>query len=313
MRLVVAGTPAVALPCLEALAKNHDIVAVLTRPPAAQGRHARLVPSPVAQWAQTQGIEVLDPVSPRDPALLERLTALAPDCCPVIAYGGLIPPALLAVPAHGWINLHFSLLPRWRGAAPVQHALLAGDETTGVTVFRLVKGLDAGPIYVQREVPIVPDEVAGDLLSRLCVLGAEALCDGLDAISSGAAPVEQSSDGVTLAPKIDAEDARLNPSMTVAEVLAKVRAMSPEPGAWARLSVSLDARFKVLRAREVVTEDLELVSRVGCSCLVATKKALFWGVADGAVELVEVQATGKKVMSGADWARGALNAGAHLE
>ncbi|MDR0847897.1 MAG: methionyl-tRNA formyltransferase, partial [Propionibacteriaceae bacterium] len=206
MRLIVAGTPEVALPSLDALAVRHDIVAVLTRPPAAQGRHARLVPSPVASWAQARGVEILDPVSPRDPALLERLVALAPDCCPVIAYGGLIPPALLAVPVHGWVNLHFSLLPRWRGAAPVQHALLAGDSVTGVTVFRLVKELDAGPVYVRREVPIEADEVAGDLLDRLSIVGAEALCETLDAIESGRTPVEQLGDGVTLAPKIEVED-----------------------------------------------------------------------------------------------------------
>jgi methionyl-tRNA formyltransferase len=187
----------------------------------------------------------------------------------------------------------------------VQHALLAGDSTTGVTVFRLVKELDAGPVYVQREVPIEADEVAGELLDRLCLAGADALCEGLDAIESGMIPVEQSGDGVTLAPKIEVEDARLSPSMTVAEVLARVRAMSPEPGAWATLS---GARFKILGAKQAGAEVALAPGDVA-----ATKRALFWGVADGAVELVEVQASGKKVMSGSDWARGAVREGTRLE
>ncbi|MFI5101417.1 MAG: methionyl-tRNA formyltransferase, partial [Actinomycetes bacterium] len=148
MRLVFAGTPATALPSLAALiASRHDVVAVLTRPPARAGRGRAVVDSDVAVLARESGLEVLAPDTPRDRWFLERLTALGPDCVPVVAYGALVPPEALAVPRHGWVNLHFSLLPAWRGAAPVQHALLAGDDVTGATTFRLEEGLDTGPVF----------------------------------------------------------------------------------------------------------------------------------------------------------------------
>src|SRR5205823_348960 len=146
MRLVFAGTPAVAVPALDAIAASqHELLAVLTRPDAPAGRGRHLVRSPVGAWADARGVEVLTPVRPREPSFLARLAQLAPDCVPVVAYGALVPPAALAIPRHGWVNLHFSLLPAWRGAAPVQHALLHGDEVTGAAVFELEEGLDTGP------------------------------------------------------------------------------------------------------------------------------------------------------------------------
>src|SRR5512142_1220784 len=168
MRLVFAGTPAVAVPALEAIAgSNHRIVAVLTRPDAPAGRGRSVVRSPVGAWADEHGVEVLTPAKPREPEFLARLAELDPDCVPVVAYGALVPRAALSVPRHGWVNLHFSLLPAWRGAAPVQHAVLHGDEVTGACVFELEEGLDTGPVYGCLTEPIGARDTAGDLLDRL--------------------------------------------------------------------------------------------------------------------------------------------------
>jgi len=186
MRLVFAGTPQTAVPSLDELLRSkHDVVAVLTRPDAPAGRGKKIGPSPIAEWAASAGIEVLKPASPREPAFQDRLRAIAPDCCPVTAYGALIPRAALEIPTHGWVNLHFSLLPAWRGAAPVPHAILHGDDITGATTFRLVAELDAGPVYGVMTQPIGPEDTAGDLLDRLAVAGAALLVQTLDGIESG--------------------------------------------------------------------------------------------------------------------------------
>ena len=209
MRLVFAGTPAVALPALEAvLASRHEVVAVLTRPDAPAGRGRRTAASPVAERATSAGIEVLTPGRPGDPAFVQRLTELAPDCCPVVAYGALVPRRVLDLPVHGWVNLHFSLLPAWRGAAPVQHAVMAGDEVTGATTFRLEAGLDTGPVYGLLTETVRPTDTSGELLSRLSDAGAGLLVATLDAIADGSiTPRPQSADGVSLAPKVDVADA----------------------------------------------------------------------------------------------------------
>ena len=181
MRLVFAGTPATAVTALDALlASDHDVVAVLTRPDAPAGRGRTEQPSPVKERALAAGLEVLDPRRPSDAEFLDRLAAIAPDCCPVVAYGALLPPVVLAVPRHGWVNLHFSLLPAWRGAAPVQHAILAGDGVTGATTFRLDEGLDTGPVYGVVTTEIDDRETAGTLLDRLAVDGAGLLVSTLD-------------------------------------------------------------------------------------------------------------------------------------
>ena len=183
MRLVFAGTPQTAVPSLEELLRSkHEVVAVLTRPDAAAGRGRPVGPSPVAGYAANAGIEVLKPVSPRDPGFQDRLRSLAADCCPVTAYGALIPKAALEIPAHGWVNLHFSLLPAWRGAAPVPHAIWHGDDMTGATTFQLVPELDAGPVYGVMTQPIGPEDTAGDLLARLATAGAALLVQTLDGI-----------------------------------------------------------------------------------------------------------------------------------
>src|SRR5437762_1591792 len=203
MRLVFAGTPEVALPSLDAIADSgHDLVAVVTRPDAPAGRGRRLVRSPVGAWADERGIEVLTPARPREPEFLDRLKSIAPECVPVVAYGALVPPAALEIPRYGWVNLHFSLLPAWRGAAPVQHAVLHGDEITGASVFQLEAGLDTGPVFGTRTEPIRPTDTAGDLLERLAHAGARLLVEVLDGIEAGVlAAVPQPVEGVSLAPK----------------------------------------------------------------------------------------------------------------
>ena len=211
MRVVLAGTPAVALPSLEALlSSSHEVVAVLTRPDAPAGRGRRESRAPVAVRAEQAGVEVLSPASPSQPAFLERLGELAPDCCPVVAYGALLRQEALDVPRLGWVNLHFSLLPAWRGAAPVQHAVLHGDEVTGATTFRLVAAMDAGPVLGTLTETIRPTDTAGDLLQRLSTAGAGLLLATLDALEAGTVqPVEQPADGISYAPRIEVEDARI--------------------------------------------------------------------------------------------------------
>src|SRR6202167_337866 len=174
MRLVFAGTPAPAVPSLDALLKSrHEVAAVITRPDAPSGRGLKVGHSPVAQRAAEAGIEILSPGRPADPDFQARLREIGPDCCPVAAYGALLPQSALDIPRHGWVNLHFSLLPAWRGAAPVQHAVLQGDEITGATTFEIVKELDAGPVYGMVTEPVRPTDTAGDLLDRLAISGAE--------------------------------------------------------------------------------------------------------------------------------------------
>jgi len=224
-----------------------------------------------------------------------RLSQLSPDCCPVVAYGALLPQPVLDIPAHGWVNLHFSLLPAWRGAAPVQHAILAGDRVTGASTFRLVTELDAGPVYATLTTPIAQADTAGDLLARLAVSGAKLLVETLDGIASGALqPSPQPDVGVTFAPKITVEDARLDWSQPALDLDRRIRGCSPAPGAWTTFR---GERLKVLQA--TVTE----LSLPPGTCEV-TKSSVRVGTATTALQLQQVQAQGKKAMPAADWARG---------
>ena len=304
MRIVFAGTPGTAVPGLRALTgAGYDVVAVVTRPDAPSGRGRRLRASPVADAAQELGIEVLKPSRPRDEDFVARLTALAPDVCAVVAYGALIPEHVLAVPAHGWVNLHFSLLPAWRGAAPVQRALMNGDTVTGVTTFRLVPALDAGPIHRQLRVPVGADETAGELLDRLAVLGADVLVGTMADIEAGLAPVDQDDEAATTAPRIEVAEARLDWTVPAARLARTVRGTSPHPGAWTLLE---GRRFKVLAAR--VDDPTSAGPHPGAlapGCIEADARHLWAGTGDGALELVRVQDFGRRAMSGADWARGA--------
>ena len=211
MRLVFAGTPAPAVPSLLALlSSRHDVAAVITRPDTVAGRGRRPTLSPVKEAAVEAGLEVLQPRRVRDPDFLDRLRAIGPDCCPVVAFGALIPPDALAIPRRGWVNLHFSLLPAWRGAAPVQRAVMAGDEITGASTFLLEEGLDTGPIYGVITEPIGPRDTSGDLLDRLAVSGAGLLVATLDGIEDGTVVARpQPDEGVSLAPKVEVDDVRV--------------------------------------------------------------------------------------------------------
>ena len=244
MRLAFAGTPPVAVTALRALlTSQHTVEAVITRPDAPAGRGRRVEPSPVAVVASELGIEVLKPVRPSDPSFQERLREIAPDCCPVTAYGALLPQSVLGIPRHGWVNLHFSVLPAWRGAAPVQHAILHGDDITGATTFQIVRELDAGPVFGVLTEPIRPADTAGDLLDRLAASGAELLIATLDGIEDGTVrALPQSAEGVSLAPKLTPEDARVDWNLPAHLIDRQIRACTPDPGAWTELG---GARFKL--------------------------------------------------------------------
>lgn len=298
MRLVFAGTPEVALPALDAIAASrHELVAVVTRPDAPAGRGRHMVRSPAGAWADEHGIDVLTPVRPREPEFQQRLKEIAPDCVPVVAYGALVPQAALDIPRLGWVNLHFSLLPAWRGAAPVQHAIWHGDEITGASVFHLEAGLDTGPVFGTLTEAVRPTDTAGDLLARLAVDGAGLLVSVLDAIEAGTVQaVPQEADGVTLAPKITVEDARVDWSQPAFAVDRRIRATTPDPGAW---TVFRDERLKLGPVRPA-PGDVQLEP----GDLLVEKNRVLVGTATDPVVLGEVRAAGKKAMAATDWARG---------
>ncbi|MEU7204760.1 methionyl-tRNA formyltransferase [Streptomyces sp. NPDC045470] len=299
MRLVFAGTPEVAVPALDALiaSDRHEVVAVVTRPDAPAGRGRRLVASPVAERAEEAGIEVLKPAKPRDEDFLARLREIAPDCCPVVAYGALLPKVALDVPAHGWVNLHFSLLPAWRGAAPVQHAVLSGDEVTGASTFLIEEGLDSGPVFGVVTEEVRATDTSGDLLTRLALAGAGLLAATMDGIEDGTlTPVPQPADGITLAPKLEVEDAKADWTAPALRVDRVVRGCAPAPGAW---TVFRGERLKLMTVGPVPDR-----TDLAPGELAVTKKAVYAGTGSHAVELLWVQPQGKKPMRGADWARG---------
>jgi len=309
VRVVFAGTPDVAVPSLDALSSSsHDVVAVLTRPDAPSGRGRSLVASPVRQRASALGLEVLTPARPGDPQFQDRLRELAPDACPMVAYGALIPASTLTIPAHGWINLHFSLLPAWRGAAPVQHAIMAGDEVTGATTFLVEPGLDTGPTFGVMTESIKSDDTSGELLWRLARAGAGLLVATLDALEAGELHgVAQSAEGVSLAPKISVEDARVRWSTPALAVDRQIRGCTPAPGAWTTFRGERLKIHPVTLAVEAPLAD----GGESSSCqllapaeIAATKRAVRVGTASGTVLLGAVQPQGKKPMDAADWARG---------
>lgn len=298
MRLAFAGTPAAALPTLEALLKSrHEVVAVITRPDARAGRGQHLAPSPVTRRAGAAGLEVLQPDRPGDPAFLARLREIGPDCCPVVAYGALLPQSALDVPRCGWVNLHFSILPAWRGAAPVQHAILHGDDLTGATTFRIVRELDAGPVFGVLTEPVRPADTAGDLLDRLAAAGADLMVATLDGIESGElAAREQPVTGVSLAPKITPADARVDWSAPAMAVDRLVRACTPEPGAWTELD---GVRVKLWPVTLPGAAD-----QLAAGEIRALRDRVLVGTATRPVLLGDVQQHGKRQMPAADWARG---------
>ncbi|MEV4053328.1 methionyl-tRNA formyltransferase [Amycolatopsis sp. NPDC049688] len=298
MKLVFAGTPDPAVPALRALLDSgrHEVVAVVTRPDAQAGRGRRVVRSPVGALADEHGIEVLTPSRAGDPAFLARLTELAPDACPVVAYGALLPQAALDIPRLGWVNLHFSLLPAWRGAAPVQAAIRAGDEITGASTFRIVKELDAGPVYGVVTEAIGATDTAGVLLGRLAESGAKLLLSTMDGLADGSLVArEQPAEGVSYAPKVTVEDARVSFADPASAVDRQIRSVTPDPGAWAEFR---GERFK-LGPVTVLDEPGPPPGEI-----VVERKRVLVGTATKPLRLGEVQAPGKKRMAATDWARG---------
>lgn len=297
MRVIFAGTPEVALPSLHAIVKaGHEVVAVLTRPDAPAGRGKKLTASPVAALAQTLGLPIIKPQR-ADAALVDQVTELAADAAAVVAFGVLLPQALLDAVGGGWVNLHFSLLPRWRGAAPVQHAILAGDQSTGATTFRIVRELDAGPVYRSVRVPITTGQTSGQLLADLAMLGAPLLVDSLADIAAGVEPTPQDDRAITWAPKINPADMRIDWTHASAVIDRLVRAANPAPGAWTTFE---GQHFQVLAVRPGVREGPALAP----AQLAADRRHLWVGTGDGILELTQVKAFGRRPMPGADWVRG---------
>ncbi|MBM6399444.1 methionyl-tRNA formyltransferase [Phycicoccus sonneratiae] len=302
MRLVLAGTPTTAVPSLRALlASRHEVVAVVTRPDARSGRGRTLHPSPVKEVALEHDLEVLTPERPRDPDFLDRLRAIAPDCCPVVAYGALLPRVALDVPAHGWVNLHFSLLPAWRGAAPVQRALMAGDEVAGASTFVIEEGLDTGPVLGAVTETVGPTDTAGTLLDRLAEVGAGLLVATMDGLEDGTLrPVPQPDDGVSHAPKLTVEECEVRWSLPAHLVDRHVRGATPNPGAWTTFR---GERLKVGPLDPAPTPP-DGTPSLAAGEMHATKRAVLVGTASGPVALGEVGPHGRRPMAAADWARG---------
>lgn len=308
MRLVFAGTPEVAVPSLRALLDSdaHEVVAVVSRPDARTGRGRGLSRSPVAAAADAAGIEVLTPPSARDPEFGERLRELAPDAAPVVAYGHLVPRPVLEIPTHGWINLHFSLLPAWRGAAPVNAAIAAGEEVTGATTFRLDEGMDTGPVLGTMTETIRPRDTAGELLGRLADAGSGLLLATLDGIEAGRLRAEpQPQDGVSYAGKITVADARVRWTDPAIAVDRHIRSVTPAPGAWTTMG---GERVKIGVARpadQTEIEALGLESSLAPGRIRWGKRAFLVGTTSAPILIEKVQPPGKKMMDALDWARGA--------
>ena len=318
MRLVFAGTPRTALPALDALlASRHEVAAVLTRPDAPVGRGRKVEASPVARRAAEAGLEVLTPARARDPEFLDRLREIAPDCCPVTAYGALLPQSALDIPPNGWVNLHFSILPAWRGAAPVQHAILHGDDVTGASTFGIVKELDAGPVYGVLTESVRPDDTTGTLLDRLSHSGAELLVATLDGIEDGTVQaVPQPAEGVSFAPKIHSADARVDWKLPAHVVDRQIRACTPDPGAWTEFD---GARLKLGPVSPDVPGSPGAAGPSGGASaappdlapgeLHVGRRAVLVGTGSLPVRLGDVQAPGKRRLTASDWARGLHSGG----
>lgn len=296
LRIVFAGSPAAAVPSLRILDQSeHRVIAVITRADSPQGRKAVRTPTPVADYAAEHGIQSIRQNSLGD-QVTERVRALAPDLGVIVAYGALVREPLLSAPRLGWINLHFSLLPRWRGAAPVQHAIIAGDSTTGAAVFQLVRDLDAGEVFAHIEQPIGAQQTAGALLETLAAAGAELLLSVVDSIGGGTARSQPQIGEATIAPKLSLSDGAVQWRRPASSVFAQIRGVTPEPGAFTILD---GARLKILEAA-IAHESPPIAPgefrQVG--------KAVLAGTTTDPIELVSVHPAGKRAMNAADWWRG---------
>lgn len=300
MRIVFAGTPEPAVPSLRRLVESdHDVIGVISRPDSAKGRGRKVDASPIAQLARELAIPLLQPQSAKDDRFREQLVDLGPDVCAIVAYGAILPPAVLQVPQHGWVNLHFSILPHWRGAAPVQQAIWHGDDVTGATTFLLDEGMDTGPVFGTLTTAISPTDTAGTLLSTLANSGADLLAATVDGIATGRlVAVPQSTDGVSLAPKISVEDARIDWHLPAHVVERRIRACTPAPGSWTTFA---DARVRINPAT-VAAPGID--ARLNPGDLFISKKDVFVGTTTEPIRLGTVVPAGKREMSAADWARG---------
>jgi methionyl-tRNA formyltransferase len=293
---VFFGTPAAAVPALLALLDcHHDIVAVVTSPDRPAGRGMEVQVSPVKAAALEAGLAVLQPEKVREPAFRTDLAVLAPDCCVVVAYGKILPAWLLGIPRLGFVNVHFSLLPAYRGAAPVQRALMDGVEETGVSIMLLTEGMDEGPILATESIPVEGSATGGQIEKRLAEIGSRLLVKTIDRYASGAIePRPQDHDRATYAPKITVEEARIDWARPARRIRDLVRALNPAPGAWTTLG---DRRLKVYEVDLTQAEDLAPGELRADGDLVA-------GTGDGALLLREVQSAGKRRMGGPEFARG---------
>lgn len=310
LRIVFMGTPEFSVPTLmEIVGQGHDVVACYTQPPRKAGRGMEERKSAVHQAAETLGIPVRCPQSLKSEEERAALAELAPDAAVVVAYGLLLPQAVLDIPVHGCLNLHASLLPRWRGAAPINRAIMAGDAETGVEVMRMEAGLDTGPVYMAEKLAIEQDMTAGELHDRLSVLGADLMVRALAALPRGGlVPTPQAEEGVTYARKLDKAETRIDWTRPAREVHDHVRGLSPFPGAWCEVEISgRSERVKVLRSAldESASGEPGTLLSAGDELLVAC--------GGGAVRLVQLQRAGKKPMPAAEFQRGAqLSPGTRL-
>ncbi len=301
MRIVFLGTPEVAVPALDALvaADDVEVVAVVTNPDRPKGRSKQPVPPPVKVAAERHGLPVWQPAKPIE--VVDELAALDVDACAIVAYGALLPRRVLDAGGRGFVNLHFSLLPRWRGAAPVQHAIRAGDEVTGVTCFVLDEGMDTGPVLAMHEEPIAPDDTSGTLLTRLADAGAPVLLDALRRLVAGEPPRPQPEDGATLAPKVRPEDVRIDWSVPARTVTDLVRSADPAPGAHTSFR---DQRLKIWSVRPVEPDATPAPAATPGEIVAVTKRAAVVACGDGAVELLAVQPEGRGRIDGAAFVNG---------
>jgi methionyl-tRNA formyltransferase len=290
MKIVFMGTPEFSVPILRALAAQHQIVAVYTQPPRPAGRGKKDRPSPVQAAAESLGLPVRHPVSLRDPAAQAEFAALGADLAVVVAYGLILPQGVLDAPAQGCLNIHASLLPRWRGAAPIQRAILAGDSETGLCIMRMEAGLDTGPVLLRARTSIGPEDTAADLHDRLSAMGATLILAAIARLPDLVAD-PQPEQGVTYAAKIDKAEARVDWTRPASEVDRQIRALAPFPGAWCQMG---GERLKLLRSR--------LAAGAGVPGTILAGSIVACGT--GAVELVEVQREGKRPVSSAEFRRG---------
>ena len=289
MRVIFMGTPDFSVPALRAIAVRHEVVAVYSQPPRAAGRGQKPRPSAVHAAAEELGIEVRTPLRLRDPSDQAGFADLQADVAVVVAYGLILPQAILEAPRLGCLNIHASLLPRWRGAAPIHRAVMAGDAETGVAIMQMEAGLDTGPVLAEARTGIGPEDTTADLHDRLSVMGADLIVDVLDRLPLPAVP--QAEDGVTSAAKIDKAEARVDWTRPAAEVDRLIRGLSPFPGAWCDIA---GERVKLLRSRVVAGQGApgQVLGNFTVAC------------GDGAVEVLEAQRSGKKPMRAGELLRG---------